>query len=42
MNIELPGRNKRERPQKRFVDVVKDNLQKFGVTGEMEKVRFSR
>lgn len=40
LNIELPGRSKRERPQKRFVDVVKEDLQKFGVTSEMEKVRF--
>lgn len=40
LNNELPGRSKSERPQKRFVDVVKEDLQKFGVTGEMEKVRF--
>lgn len=27
-DVELPGRRKRRRPQRRFVDVVKEDMQK--------------
>lgn len=31
-NIELLGKRKRERPQGKFLDVVKEDMQRFGVT----------
>lgn len=30
----LPGRKKKGRPQRRFIDVVKKGIQRFGVTEE--------
>jgi len=32
MEMELPGRRKKGRPKRRFMDVVKD-MQRVGVTG---------
>lgn len=34
LNIELPGKRKTQRPEKRFMDVVKEDLQRLGVTGK--------
>lgn len=34
LNIELPSRRKTQRPEKRFMDVVKEDLQRLGVTGK--------
>lgn len=36
LKIEVPGRSKRGRPQKRFTDVVKEDMQTVVRTGEME------
>ena len=32
--MDLPGRRKRERSQRRFTDVMKDDMQRVGVTEE--------
>lgn len=32
--MELPGKRKRGRSQRRFVDVVKEDMQRVGVTEE--------
>lgn len=34
LNIEPPGRRKTQRPERRFMDVVKEDLQRLGVTGK--------
>lgn len=31
LNLELPSRRKKGRPQKRFMDAVKEDLQRVGV-----------
>lgn len=33
LNMELPERRKRGRPQRSFMDVVKEDMQRFGGTG---------
>lgn len=44
LNVELPGRRKNEKPQRRFVDVVKGGMQGVGMTEEdvEDRVRCSQ
>lgn len=34
LNMDLPGRRKRGRPKRRFMDAVKEDMQVVGVTEE--------
>lgn len=44
LNVELPGRRKSEKPQRRFVDVAKGGVQGVGMTEEdvEDRVRCSQ
>lgn len=39
MSMELPGRRKRVRLQKKFMDVVKEDIQRVGMSEEDAKDR---
>lgn len=39
LKVELPGRRKRAKPQRRFMDVMKDSMQRAGVIEEDVSVR---
>lgn len=39
LKVEPPGRRKRGKPQRRFMDVVKDSMQRAGVMEEDFRVR---
>lgn len=39
MSMELPGRRKRVRPQRKFMDVVKEDIQRVGMSEEDAKDR---
>lgn len=43
LNMELPGRREERISQRKFVDIVKDNMQRAGVTetDDMNRVRLS-
>lgn len=41
MKMELPSRRKRRRPQKRFIDVVKDYMQRVRVPEEDDRDRMT-